>query len=199
MKILVIGGTGLIGGAVVKRLQARHQVITAGSRTGDIQVDITQLDSIKNLYNEVKQLDGVIVASGKVVFAHLEKMSHQDYIIGINNKLMGQVNLVQEGVKSINPGGSFTLTSGILNRDPIVQGSSAAMVNGAIDGFVKASAIELPHGIRINAVSPTVITEALSVYEPYFRGFKPVDADTAALAYEKSVEGQQTGQVYHVG
>ena len=111
---------------------------------------------------------------------------------------MGQINVVLAGLHRINDGGSFTLTSGILNRDPIQYGSSAAMVNGAIDGFVKSAALEMPRGIRINCVSPTVISEAMEGYAPYFRGYQPVTAARAALAYSKSVEGLQTGQIFTV-
>ncbi|MBF3358536.1 short chain dehydrogenase, partial [Pseudomonas aeruginosa] len=53
-------------------------------------------------------------------------------------------------------------------------------------------------GLRINAVSPTVVSEALPGYAPYFRGFKPVPAADAALGYARSVEGAQTGQVYRI-
>ena len=53
--------------------------------------------------------------------------------------------------------------------------------------------------MRINTVSPTVFTESLPVYGPYFPGFAPVGVDDAALAYVKSVEGAQTGQVFRVG
>ena len=43
-----------------------------------------------------------------------------------------------------------------------------------------------------------MITEALDAYAPYFRGFEPVSASRAALAYARSVEGKRTGQVFHV-
>jgi len=199
MKVLVIGASGTIGKAVMAELADRHEIITAGSQSGDIQVDICNLDSIRKMYQQVTNLDAVIVASGKVHFGRLEEMTSELYAKGLDNKLMGQVNIVTEGMKHLNDGGSFTLTSGILNREPILLGSSAAMVNGALDGFVKHAAIELPRGLRVNIVSPTVISEAMHSYAPFFRGYKPVLAAEAALAYSKSVEGKQTGQVYIVG
>ncbi|MDF2690948.1 MAG: hypothetical protein K0S29_803, partial [Gammaproteobacteria bacterium] len=96
-------------------------------------------------------------------------------------------------------GGSFTLTSGLLNQDPIKFGSSAGMVNGALEGFVTAAAIEMPRGIRINIVSPTMIKESADSYASYFLGYVPVPASIAAQAYVKSVEGLQTGKTYRVG
>jgi NAD(P)-dependent dehydrogenase (short-subunit alcohol dehydrogenase family) len=120
------------------------------------------------------------------------------FAVGIRSKLMGQVNLVMAGTKALNDGGSFTLISGILADDPIRLGTSASMVNGAIESFVKAAAIELPRGIRINAVSPGVFVESMAGYGPFFRGHKPVPVADAALAFSKSVEGALTGQVFQV-
>jgi NAD(P)-dependent dehydrogenase (short-subunit alcohol dehydrogenase family) len=118
--------------------------------------------------------------------------------VGLGNKLMGQVNLVLIGQRYVNDGGSFTLTSGVLSHDPIRYGASASLVNGAIDAFVRAAAIELDRGVRINAVSPGVLVESLPVFGEYFRGHEPVPGARVGNAYLKSVEGRLTGQVFHV-
>lgn len=199
MKIIVVGSTGLIGSAVVKELSERHEVISVGHTKGEIQVDITNNQSIENLYKKIGKFDALVATTGKVVFAELEQLTDEKFHIGLNDKLMGQVNLVTIGSRYINEKGSFTLTSGILSQDPIRYGVSASMVNGALESFVKAAAIELPRNIRINCVSPTVISEAMKDYAPYFRGFVPVSAALAAMAYSKSVEGLQTGQIYRIG
>lgn len=198
MKIIVIGASGIIGKAVVKELESRHEVLAVGHQQGDYQVDITEQSSIATLFKTIGKVDGIILTTGKVHFAELSEMNDATYAIGLKDKLMGQVNTVLIGQSYLRDGGSFTLTSGVLSHDPISQGSSASMVNGALDAFVKSAAIELPRGLRINCVSPSVITEALDSYGPYFRGFKSVDAAHVALAYSKSVEGKQTGQVYRV-
>jgi len=112
---------------------------------------------------------------------------------------MGQVNLLLIGREYANDAASFTFTTGITSVDPIRTGASASLVNGAIDAFVRAAAIEMPRGMRVNSVSPNVLVEAMGSYAPYFRGFKPVPAADVALAYAKSVEGLQTGQTYQVG
>lgn len=199
MKILVIGGNGLIGSSVVKELSARHEVLVAGRHSGDFTCDISSEESLRSMFANTGKLDAIVVTTGNVHWEEFSKMNAAKYQIGLNNKLMGQVNTVLIGTAFLNPGGSFTLTSGIINCDPIKAGSSASMVNGALDSFVKAAAIELTPGIRINVVSPTVILEAMPKYAPFFRGYQPVPAAIAALAYSKSVEGLQTGQVYRVG
>lgn len=199
MKIIIVGGTGLIGSAVAKELGPRHEIITVGHTKGDMNVDILDNKSIENLYQKIGKFDALVSTLGKVVFAEFDELDEQKFFVGLKDKLMGQVNLVTMGCRYINDNGSFTLTSGILSQNPIRSGVAASMVNGAINSFVIAAAIEMPRKIRINVVSPTVIAEAMDNYGPYFRGYMPVPASQAALAYSKSVEGLQTGQIYRVG
>ncbi|EJL07947.1 short chain dehydrogenase [Pseudomonas chlororaphis] len=199
MKILLIGANGTIGSAVDKELSQRHEIIRIGRTSGDFQVDISDSASIRALFEQTGRFDALICAAGNVSFAPLGEMSAQHFALGLQDKLMGQVNLLLIGREFANDGASFTFTSGILNRDPIRSGASAALVNGAIDGFVRAAAIELPRGLRVNSVSPTVLEEAMDSYAPYFRGYKPVPGADVALAYAKSVEGLQTGQTFIVG
>ncbi len=199
MKILIVGGTGTIGQAVVEQLKQRHEMIIAGHSHGDVKVDMTDAQSIAALFAQTGQIDALIVTTGQVKFAKLAEMSAETYQFGLQHKLMGQVNLALAAIPHLQDNGSITLTSGVLNHDPILMGSSAAMVNGGIDGFIKAAAIEMPRGIRINSVSPTVVAESMDKYADFFRGFEPVAAKKVALAYSKSVEGLLSGQVFKVG
>jgi NAD(P)-dependent dehydrogenase (short-subunit alcohol dehydrogenase family) len=95
----------------------------------------------------------------------------------------------------VTDGGSFTLTSGILSRDPIRQGSNAAATDGALDAFVIGAAIEMPRGIRINAVSPGLLADAAQKYDGYFPGHMPVTSERVGFAFSKSVEGAINGQI----
>ena len=198
MRVLVVGASGTIGRAIVAELEQRHEVVTAGRTSGELQTDITDSEAIRTMFEQAGPIDAVVSATGKVKFAPLQEMRAADYDIGLKDKLMGQVNLVLIGRDYLADGGSFTLTTGVLDSDPVLQGTSASMVNGAINSFVAAAAIEMPRGQRINVVSPGVIEEAMEAYAPFFRGFEPVPAARAALAYAKSVEGAQTGRVYRV-
>ena len=198
MRVLVVGASGTIGRAIVTELENRHDVVSAGRTSGAVRLDITVEESIRSTFEKFGSVDAVVSASGSVKFAPFGEMSHDDYTLGLEDKLMGQVDLVLIGRDDVSEGGSFTLTSGVLDSDPIVAGTSASMVNGALNSFVRAAAIEMPRGQRINVVSPGVIEESMDAYAPFFRGFEPVPAARAALAYAKSVEGAQTGQVYRV-
>jgi len=198
MKVILVGASGTIGKAIVDELGARHEVVLVGKTRGKHQMDVLEPKSIRKLFESVGHFDALVSAIGKVPFKDFAEMHAADYQAGLADKLMGQVNLVLIGREYIANGGSFTLTSGVLTHDPIRMGTCASMVNGALESFVTAAAIELPRGLRINCVSPGVITEALEGYGPYFRGFEPVPAARAALAYAKSVEGLQTGKTYSV-
>ena len=146
MRILIVGASGTIGSAVVAELIQRHEIIQAGRSSGDLRLDLTDADSVRAAFEQAGPLDAVVSTAGKVKFAPFEEMGADDYAIGLENKLMGQVGLVLIGREFVRDGGSFTLTTGVLDRDPIVQGSSASMVNGAINAFVRAAAIEMPRG-----------------------------------------------------
>ncbi|MGF6372842.1 NAD(P)-dependent dehydrogenase (short-subunit alcohol dehydrogenase family) [Paraburkholderia sp. RAU6.4a] len=198
-RIVVIGATGTLGQAIRAELKARHEVIEVGATRGQYHVDSTDPASVERLFRDIGKVDGVITATGKVHFGPLEQMSIEQFWVGLRDKLMGQINVVFAALPYVNDGGSFTLTSGILGDEPIPQGASATTVNLALEGFVRGAAIELPRGLRINVVSPTVLTELMEAYAPFFRGFEPVSAQRAALAYLRSVEGAQTGRVYRVG
>jgi NAD(P)-dependent dehydrogenase (short-subunit alcohol dehydrogenase family) len=197
MKILILGGNGTLGRAVAAELSQRHEIVTAGRSSGDVRVDIADVAGIRKMYEQVGAVGAVACAAGNVQFGPLEAMTAEAFDIGLRDKLMGQVNLVLVGREFVEPGGSFTLIAGVLTQDPIRGGASASMVNGAIESFVRAAAIELPQH-RINAVSPTVLEESLATYGSYFRGFEAVPAKRAALAFSKSIEGSQTGQIYSV-
>jgi NAD(P)-dependent dehydrogenase (short-subunit alcohol dehydrogenase family) len=198
MKIAVIGATGTIGKAVVAELSARHEVIQIGRASSQYQLDITIGESIHALFSRLGPVDSLVVTTGNVHFGPLTGMTADQFKIGLHDKLLGQVYVALIGQHHLTAGGSVTLTTGILNEEPILGGANAASVNAAIEGFVRASAIEMPRSIRINAVSPTVLQKSLETYGPFFRGFEPVPASRVALAYSRSIEGAQTGKIYRI-
>jgi NAD(P)-dependent dehydrogenase (short-subunit alcohol dehydrogenase family) len=198
MKIIVVGASGTIGKPVVAALRDGHEVIEAGRSSPEYPVDVTRSDSIRELLAKVGRFDALVSCVGKVHFGDFAALGEKEVMVGLGDKLMGQVNLVLLGREHITDGGSFTLTSGVLSHDPIPLGACASMVNGAIDCFVRAAAIELPRGLRINSVSPGLLEESAAALGSYFRGHETVPGDRVARAYVKSVEGRQTGQVFHV-
>ena len=203
LRILVIGASGTLGRAIVDELKPRHEIITAGSKSGDVRIDIADAASIVAGLAAAGPLDAVACAAGSANFKPLSafapaSLTDSLYRLGLESKLMGQVNLTLAARDHLRDGGSITLITGILADEPIVYGTSLSMVNGAVEAFARAAAIELPRGLRINVVSPTVFAESMEGYGPYFRGFEPTPVARAARAFSRSIEGAQTGQVYKV-
>ncbi|HZG88455.1 short chain dehydrogenase [Paenibacillus sp.] len=198
MRILLIGATGAIGSAVYKDLVQRHEVVTAGRSTGDVQVEIASAESIAAMFEQVGCVDAVVSTPGAAYFGALSELTPEKNEIAIQNKLKGQINLVLLGHPYVADRGSFTLTTGIIMDDPVAGGASAAMASGGVKAFVQAAAIEMPREIRINNVSPNVLEVSSKKYEPYFPGFIPVSSERVAQAFRKSVEGAQTGKTYTV-
>jgi len=199
MKIILIGANGTIGELVQTAMAgAGHEIVKAGRKSGDFQVDIESRESIRQLYQAVGSFDAVAVAAGEVVFAPLSQLTAENWQFSLGSKLMGQISLVQEAIPFINERGSFTLVSGVLNDEPIFAGAAAAAVSGALEGFARAAAVELPKGLRINVVSPTILKESEAQFGPFFPGVIPVEGWRVAQAYKRAILGVQTGRVYKV-
>ncbi|MGV9865644.1 short chain dehydrogenase [Rhodococcus koreensis] len=196
MNILLIGSTGRLGSAVYTALADRgHKIVTANRTGGDFRADITDPRAVAALYEKVGVLDAVVSAAGVVPYKPIQQMTDDDYFAAYAGKVRSQVELVRQGIDRVSLTGSFTLITGILARTPIPTGTAASLANGAVEAFVRAAAIEIAPQ-RINAVSPTVFTEALDAYGDYFPGFPSVDLADVAQAYIRSIEGAQTGQIY---
>ncbi|WP_300037626.1 short chain dehydrogenase [uncultured Roseobacter sp.] len=198
MKILLIGAGGDIGQAAARELGTRHDIVTVGRSGGDHRVDVSDIDAVRGLHRQVAPFDAVVSCAGDATFAPLDAFDQDSFMVGLRQKVMGQVNLVLAGLDTIADGGSFTLTSGVLDRDPIRMGTNAATANGALAGFVKSAAIELSRGLRVNVVSLGMLDVSAPRYGKWFQGHRPVSSADVGLAYAKSVEGALTGQVFIV-
>ncbi len=196
MKIIVIGATGTIGKHVVALLEKGHTVIKVGHLNGDYQVDIASKDSIEKLFKQVGKFDALVSTSGLAKFGALQDLTDQDYTLGVMNKLMGQVNLVRAGRNYINDKGSFTLTSGVLSQEPMPGSASISMVNAALEGFVKAAALEMERGVRINVVSPVFAKETMAMMG--MDSAQGMPAVQFAPSYRESIEGTRNGEVLDV-
>lgn len=198
MKILIIGGNGTIGKKVSERLSQKHEVIIAGRSSGDVTVDFSDSSSIKSMFNKIGNVDAIVTIAGDAKWDKFNNLSEDDFYIGIKSKLMGQVNVVRIGKDYLNSNGSITLSTGILADDPVDMTTSAAMVNGGVHSFVRAVALELENGIRINAVSSDLVEDAFEKYKDYFPGNTPVPMHKIVDGYVKSIEGKITGRILRI-
>jgi len=198
MKILIVGGNGTIGKKVSSFLSKENEIITAGRNSGDLRIDLSDSNSIKNLFIKNNSFNAVISIAGEAVWAPFDDLSEEDYYKGIKNKMMGQVNLVKIGRKYINHGGSITLTTGILADNPVKMTTSAALVNGGIHSFVKAASLEMENNIRVNVISPGLVEDSAEKYKDYFPGYEIVKMKDLAELYAKVIQGEQNGEVIRI-
>ena len=194
MRIVVVGN-GTIGSAVKKNLQRNgHEVVTVGRRSGDFQADISDIESLRTLFSSIGPFGAVANAAGDVFPGPLELTTDEQWANSLKSKGMGQINLVRAALPHITDKGSFTLVSGVLTDEYMHGGTVGTTINHLVEGFVKASAVELPRGIRINCISPTVLSESVA-YHSYFTGFTPVPADEVALAYLRAISTPINGRI----
>jgi|ERR1700687_482369 len=194
MRVIVVGA-GTIGSAVRNALmEKKHEVLSVSRKTGDYQADMSDADSLKTLFSKIGHFDGVACAAGDVFPAPLEMTTDEQWANSINAKGMGQINLVRGALPYIADKGSFTLISGVLTDEYTAGGVIGTVINHMVEGFVKAAAVELPRGIRINCISPTVLKESIA-YHPFFPGFIPVEAWEVGEAYLRAISNPMTGRI----
>jgi len=184
MKILIIGTNGNIGKIITSKLALQHDIITAGRNSGEITVDLSSPASITRMFDKTEKIDACVCVAGDSYAGRLLDMTTEDLELGISNKLLGQVNLVLIGHKYLNDGGSFTLISGKMGDRPSRYSAGKAMINGGINSFAVAAALEMPRGIRINVISPGKVAD--------------IPSEELINAYLKSIEGQINGEIVRV-
>lgn len=195
-RVIVFGGGGHVGTSARRALEPDHEIISVGRRTTP-RVDATDPASVEAVFAAVGTVDAIVVCLGDVPFKPLGDLGRDDYLAAFRGKVLPQLDIVRLGLPHLRDGGSITLTTGILAREPVATGAAAALANGALESYVVAAATELPRGIRLNAVSPTVLATAPE-YFASFPGFPPVSAELVGAAFKKSVDGVQTGRVYRL-
>lgn len=194
MRILVIGATGTIGKEVVSALADGNEIVTVTRISAPISVDLGDPASIRAMYAKVGRVDAVVSAAGATASRKpLAELTDEDFAYSIANKLMGQVNLVRYGIDNVADGGSFTLTSGVLGREPTPGSETISLVNLGLEGFAKAAALDLPRGIRVNVVSPPWVDETIREYA--LTGLTGLPAAVVARAYVEAVTSSGSGKV----
>jgi NAD(P)-dependent dehydrogenase (short-subunit alcohol dehydrogenase family) len=189
MKIIVLGASGTIGSAIVSAL-GDHEVVTAGSRSGDVRVVYTSKEAVWEIFETVGNFDGLVCAVGDDgVFKPYKDLTDADFEVGFQRKFLARMRLVRTGIDYVSDGGSFTLSSGFLSHYPFAASVAIGPFNAAVDSCVRSAAPLLPRGIRLNVVSPAPVVPEESVRHGL------VSAAQSAQAYAECVEGDFTGRV----
>jgi NAD(P)-dependent dehydrogenase (short-subunit alcohol dehydrogenase family) len=171
-RILIAGGNSGMGLALAKRcLERGAEVIIVGrnaqkldhareslhadSRLATIAADITREKDVARLFERIGRLDHIACTAADIQGSY-ELLSSLDLAAAqraVESKIFGPLLLAKYGAPSLGPSGSITLTSGIAAYRPQPRGSVVATINAALEGLVRALAVELAP-LRVNAVSP---------------------------------------------
>lgn len=192
-RVIVIGATGLIGSRVVRQLEAEGYAVIGVTRRTSPPVDLTDTETIERLFAGAGRFEHVVVTAGDARFGELSALDEAAFEVGLRSKLMGQVHVARIAMRHLPSGGSITLTSGELSAAPIPGSAAVALVNGAIDAFVRAAALDTSAGRRINAVSPGWLKETLESLGRETRA--GVAANEVASLYVSAVRSDLSGRV----
>jgi len=193
MKVVVIGATGLIGTAVATLLHEKGHEIVRVSRHTQPGVDINDPASIRAFYTTFDEVDAIISASaGTVSYGTTRELTDEGIYWDIKSKMLGQVNLVRQGLSRVRPGGVFILTGGMFAYDPWPRSSVIAMVNAGLEGFVRGAALDLQDLHRIVVIHPPAVREWAT--QMGMDGSPWPSVETVAQTYLMALEGKVTGQ-----
>lgn len=192
MNIVVFGATGTIGAAVAQALEAHGEVLRVSHSSGELRVDLGEKASIEALFAQLGTVDHIVSAAGAASFGPVTELDDAGWELSLGNKLMGQVNLVRVGHKHLQPGGSITLTAGLLSRMTMPGSSSIAAANAGLEAFVRVADVELGEAARLNVVSPGFVKETAEAMGMPTDGL--LNAAQVAKAYVAAVTGEAAGQ-----
>ena len=171
-KIVVVGGSSGMGLALARRcVDSGAEVVIVGrseeklKRAGEalqnpaglsaIAADIADEDQVADLFAQIGRLDHIVSTAADIEGAY-ELLPAVDLKAAqrvVESKFYGPLLLAKHGAPQLSANGSITFTSGIAAYRPAARGSVVAAVNAALEGLVRALAVELAP-IRVNAVSP---------------------------------------------
>lgn len=89
MKILLIGGNGEIGKILKFVFVKNYEIILFGRNSGDLWIDLLDINLIKKLFKEIKNIDVCICVVGDCFIGDLFLFDEEKLNIGIKNKLFG--------------------------------------------------------------------------------------------------------------
>jgi NAD(P)-dependent dehydrogenase (short-subunit alcohol dehydrogenase family) len=217
-RVVVIGGTSGIGFAVAELALNEHAKVTVASSNpanvegavkrlaegaSGVTMDVTSEDSIAAAFEQLGHIDHLVFTAGD--------MDLESARANFTVRFWGALAVVKRGHSSIAPGGSITLTDGMIAHRPSKGSALSTAMAGAVEHLTRGLAVELAP-IRVNAVCPGLIRtgvwdsipedrrneqfERMTKRQPLPRVGEPNEAAEAYLYLMRA--GYTTGQVLHV-
>ncbi|MEV0650656.1 SDR family oxidoreductase [Phytomonospora sp. NPDC050363] len=167
-RIVITGGATGIGLATTRLAVERGaQVVITGRTEATLKaaaesvgpgveyrvLDVTDPEAVERVLAAVGPFDHLVTGAAEIVAGPFVELPEADARSLFETKFWGQYRAAKAAVAHIAPDGSILFFSGYLYRKAEAGFSGFAAVNGAVEGLVKALAIELAP-LRVNAISP---------------------------------------------
>ena len=199
----MIGATGTIGKPIADLIREQGHEVIAVSRKSSPSVDIGKADELKKFLDGMDNVDHIVCTGGGAYFGpdmNIDTLTDEQIYVGINSKMMGQVNIIRYGHKKINKGGSILITGGILAYKYLIPNAAhVGMINSGLNGFVITCGVDFKNsgGPRVNVIHPPLIKESATAFGLPADGLP--SAAEAAKVYSKCLfEETGTGQEYFI-
>ncbi|MEN0067924.1 MAG: short chain dehydrogenase [Myxococcota bacterium] len=194
-RIAIVGASGTIGAAVARALEERGDEVIRLSRRTSPPLDLEDGESVARCLQVLGLVNALVCTAGRARFGRVLDASDATYELGLFSKLMGQIRLVRLGAPHLVPGGAIVLTSGLLAHRAIPGTAPVALVNAALETFVRTAAQELDT-VRLGVVSPPMVLETAVAQGRSLDGAAPARA--VAETYLAVVDGSATGATHFV-
>jgi NAD(P)-dependent dehydrogenase (short-subunit alcohol dehydrogenase family) len=170
-KVVVLGaGSGIGRSVAAAASQAGARVVLAGRTRETLEetaarlsgprevcvVDATVEDEVASFFRELGRFDHLVSTASQGISGPVGRLEASAIGRAFAAKLWAPIFLVQHGAPRIAADGSFTFFSGIRAARPAAGTSVTSLVNGGLEAFAKAMAVELGP-VRVNVISPGIV------------------------------------------
>ncbi len=170
-KVVVLGaGTGIGRSLALEAGAAGAEIVLAGRTRRTLEETAARLTGPHQIHVLDAAVEGEVATFFEAVgsFDHLVSTASQGIsgpITGLDAaaiaraftaKLWAPIFLVKYGAPRIAADGSFTFFSGIRAGRPAAGTSITSLVNGGLEAFARAMAVELGP-VRVNVISPGIV------------------------------------------
>lgn len=161
MAVLVAGGTGALGEAVVRDLSGAGYDVTVADRRGDPPVDLLDTAAAAEAVESLPDLEAVVnLVGGFAMGPKVEATSLDEFERMLRLNLVPAFNLARAAMPAMAARGSgaFVCVSARAALQPFPGASGYITAKAAVLAFVKVLDAEYAGaGVRSNAVLPSVI------------------------------------------
>ncbi|MBX3618855.1 MAG: SDR family oxidoreductase [Rhizobacter sp.] len=170
--VVVVGGSSGMGLALAQTLLTRGARVALVGRSRDkldaarahlaacgsprlLQADVTDEEAVRELFDDIGPLDHLVCTAADLggAYVMLGSLERDALDRAMQSKVVAPILLAKHAAPRLSPHGSITFTSGIAAYRPRPKGVVVATINAALEGMVRAMAVELAP-LRVNAVSP---------------------------------------------